>query len=485
MKTIRLNGVVYDITNFNHPGGSIINYAGQGADDAGDAFREFHSRSAKATATLASLPKISNSNSESDYEPVIEPEICTDFRIMRRQLDTMGCFEPDYIHVYFRLLELVFFFGLGVFLVPYNVYASMLAFIVFKTRCGWVQHEAGHLSLTGIKSVDRGIQMVTMGFGGGVSSTLWNSMHNKHHAAPQRINHDIDLDTTPFVAFFKTAFENNSRMQQLYKNKNKVAERLVRLWMRFQAWLFLPVTNGILVHLFWMYYLHPQRAFRDAMSKKSVSAVSELSFIALSHIVIPAIFYSLSPDHFNMSIAYCYFLYMICNVFNFIYLFGQFSLSHTFTGVIPETESLRWFEYAIGHSVNISTRSALVTWIMGYLNFQIEHHLFPSMPQYKNVLAAPVVRDFCTKWNKTDGTGSRYLNYVEVGYWDAWKKMFQNLNDIGIHYYKHGVVPSESRPSPLSDKQEQEPEQEQDQDSKEEDVVDVDVDDCDDKIKLD
>ena len=479
MKTIRLNGVVYDITNFNHPGGSIINYAGQGADDAGDAFREFHSRSAKATATLASLPKISKLNSESEYEPVIEPEICTDFRIMRQQLDTMGCFEPDYIHVYFRLLELVFFFGLGVFLVPYNVYASMLAFIVFKTRCGWVQHEAGHISLTGIKSVDRGIQMVTMGFGGGVSSTLWNSMHNKHHATPQRINHDIDLDTTPFVAFFKTAFENNSRMQQLYKNKNKVAERLVRLWMRFQAWLFLPVTNGILVHLFWMYYLHPQRAFRHAMSKKSVSAVSELSFIALSHIVIPSTFYLSSPSEANMSIAYCYFLYMICNVFNFIYLFGHFSLSHTFTGVIPETESLRWVEYAIGHSVNISTRSPLVTWIMGYLNFQIEHHLFPSMPQYKNALAAPVVREFCTKWN---GTGSRYLNYVEVGYWDAWKKMFQNLNDIGIHYYKHGVVDSTSTPSPLPDKQEQK-EHEQDQDSKEEDVVDVD--DFDDKIKLD
>jgi fatty acid desaturase len=117
---------------------------------------------------------------------------------------------------------------------------------------------------------------------------------------------------------------------------------------------------------------------------------------------------------------------------------------------------------------------------MGYLNFQIEHHLFPSMPQYKNVLAAPAVREFCTKWKKADDAG--YLNYVEVGYWDAWKKMFQNLNDIGIHYYKHGVVASESRAETVTSSK-QEPEQEQD--SKEEDVVDVDVDDCDDKIKLD
>lgn len=104
------------------------------------------------------------------------------------------------------------------------------------------------------------------------------------------------------------------------------------------------------------------------------------------------------------------------------------------------------------------------------------------MPQYKNVLASPVVREFCTKWKKADGAsaGSSYLNYVEVGYWDAWKKMFHNLNDIGIHYYKHGVVASESRAETVTSSK-----QEQEQDSKEEDVVDVDFDDFDDKIKLD
>jgi len=113
---------------------------------------------------------------------------------------------------------------------------------VFKTRCGWVQHEGGHLSLTGVKSIDRGIQVVTMGFGGGASSTLWNSMHHKHHAAPQRVNYDIDLDTTPFVAFFKGAFENSSRITI---SSSWLSDKIARIWMRLQAWLFLPVTNGI------------------------------------------------------------------------------------------------------------------------------------------------------------------------------------------------------------------------------------------------
>lgn len=272
MKTIRIDGTLYDISNFKHPGGSVIEYAGRGDaadDDAGDAFREFHARSTKANSVLASLPKVkvtaASDSSETASEPESAPSMSSDFRDMRKQLETMGCFEPDYIHVYFRLLELVFFFGLGVFLVPYNICASMLAFIVFKTRCGWVQHEGGHLSLTGIKSIDRGIQVVAMGFGGGASSTLWNSMHHKHHAAPQRVNYDIDLDTTPFVAFFKGAFENSSRITI---SSSRLSDKIARIWMRLQAWLFLPITNGILVHFFWTYYLHPQRALRAAKKKK-------------------------------------------------------------------------------------------------------------------------------------------------------------------------------------------------------------------------
>jgi fatty acid desaturase len=69
---------------------------------------------------------------------------------------------------------------------------------------------------------------------------------------------------------------------------------------------------------------------------------------------------------------------------------------------------------------------------MGYLNFQIEHHLFPSMPQYKNALAAPYVRKFCKKWAK-------HLTYTEHSYFTAWRLMLSNLNQVGKHYYANGI----------------------------------------------
>jgi fatty acid desaturase len=426
--SIIIEGTAYDITDFKHPGGNIINYA-TNSPDATEIFNEFHHRSSKAKKMLLSLPHYCDGQ-ETVPSPVPEltqrqQEMTADFREMRAKLIDQGCFEPDYIHVYFRLLELSFYFSLGAWLAPYNIYASILSFIAFKTRCGWVQHECGHLSFTGVRRIDRTIQTLTMGFGGGVSSSVWNSMHQKHHATPQKVKHDIDLDTTPFVAFFNTAFEENTN--------GKAASRFMnRWWMRFQAWTFLPLVNGVLVHLFWSYYLHPRKVFHRLCSAKTrdvhIETALEVVSMSASHIVIPAIFYSTG----DYSIFFSYFLLMVANFWNFIYLFGHFSLSHSYTGVIPENKHLLWFEYAIDHTVNISTKSALVTWIMGYLNFQIEHHLFPSMPQYKNALAAPYVRAFCEKWAPD-------LKYTEHSYKEAWWLMLSNLNQVGKHYYANGI----------------------------------------------
>ena len=430
-KFIRIDGNVYDITNFKHPGGNIINYVGN--EDTTDRFNEIHFRSKKARGVLQSLPHVTDDEHNSrnfgqdDYQlpPALTPreqEMTNDFRDMRATLVNNGCFDADYMHVYFRLMEIMFYFGLGTFLASHNIYASMLAFIIFKTRCGWLQHEAGHNSLTGFQKIDRVIQTIMFGFGNGLSSTLWNTMHNKHHSWPQRIKHDIDLDTTPFVAMFKTAFEENKhgKLASQYKN---------RWWLRFQAWLFVPVINGVIVHLGWTYYLHPKRVFQSGFGLHTTNWI-ELMSLSGHHTAIPLVFWYYG----GYSIISAYLILMACNMFTFMYMMGHFSLSHTTTGVTSENKKLLWFEYAIRHSVNISTKSAWISWVMGYLNFQIEHHLFPSMPQYKNVMAAPYVRAFCAKWNVP---GDYDIQYKELNYFESWRQMFTNLNEVGKHYFNN------------------------------------------------
>ena len=148
---ITIDGTTYDITDFKHPGGNIINYVKNTAD-ATEVFREFHHRSSdRVNKVLQSLPICPESAQSIAPEHVWtdrQNEMTADFREMRAKLVAQGLFEPDYIHVYFRMLELAFYFGMGTWLASYNIYASILSFIAFKTRCGWVQHEGGQLSFT-------------------------------------------------------------------------------------------------------------------------------------------------------------------------------------------------------------------------------------------------------------------------------------------------------------------------------------------------
>jgi fatty acid desaturase len=54
-------------------------------------------------------------------------------------------------------------------------------------------------------------------------------------------------------------------------------------------------------------------------------------------------------------------------------------------------EPLHWVEYALLHTVDVQ-HSWWCDWWMGYLNYQIEHHLFPTMPDFRLRAIVPRVR---------------------------------------------------------------------------------------------
>jgi fatty acid desaturase len=126
----------------------------------------------------------------------------------------------------------------------------------------------------------------------------------------------------------------------------------------------------------------------------------------------------------NVSLSSALFYHLLTVYLSGIYLFGQFSLSHTFTPVIQNDENPSWVHYAIEHSVDIEPQNPIISWIMGYLNCQVIHHLFPSMPQYRGPQVSLELQEFCDKWG---------IKYTIMTYFDAWRCMFKNLNDVGNH----------------------------------------------------
>jgi len=197
-KEMVINGRVYDVSSFvkRHPGGSVIKF--QLGADASDAYNNFHVRSKKADKMLNSLPSRA---ADAGYE---QDALSQDFEKLRLELRAEGYFEPNLVHVAFRCLEVVAIYWAGVQLI-WSGYWFLGAIVmgIAQGRCGWLQHEGGHYSLTGNIKVDRHLQMAIYGLGCGMSGCYWRNQHNKHHATPQKLGTDPDLQTMPLVAFHK------------------------------------------------------------------------------------------------------------------------------------------------------------------------------------------------------------------------------------------------------------------------------------------
>jgi delta8-fatty-acid desaturase len=65
--------------------------------------------------------------------------------------------------------------------------------------------------------------------------------------------------------------------------------------------------------------------------------------------------------------------------------------------------------------------SALTDWFWGGLNYQIEHHLFPTMPRPNLNECSKLVKKFCAE---------NGLPYLVDGYWDGYEEILKLLRNV-------------------------------------------------------
>lgn len=309
-----------------------------------------------------------------------------DFQKLYHDLEEEGFFKPSPLHIVYRITEVIVLAALGIYLIslksPVLTVMGILSFAMFQGRCGWLMHEGGHHSLTGVPNVDRLLQAVIYGLGDGMSSSWWSSQHNRHHAMPQRLKHDVDLETMPLIAFNKKVVRKPERDGKGF-------------FVQHQSILFLAIDT-LLVATFWKLFLHPRYVIQKG-------TYLQLVFMGL---------------HYAMAWQIGFVNYIITVWLGSMYIFGNFSLSHTH---LPVTEGkLHWVEYALSHTMDIEP-SWWCDWWMAYLNYQIEHHLFPAMPQFRH----PQIRDRVRALAKKHG-----IPYYCASYSDAVMKTYSNLAQV-------------------------------------------------------
>jgi fatty acid desaturase len=104
-----------------------------------------------------------------------------------------------------------------------------------------------------------------------------------------------------------------------------------------------------------------------------------------------------------------------------LYLGCSFAPNHKGMPTLSEAEELDFLRTQVLTSRNVRG-SRLVDFLLGGLNYQIEHHLFPNMPRPNLRHAQPLVRAFCSQHD---------LPYTEATMFGSYAEALRHLHSVG------------------------------------------------------
>jgi fatty acid desaturase len=271
------------------------------------------------------------------------------------------------------------------------VTAAYLA-VVF-TQLAFVGHDAGHRQIFRSRRANDLVGLFHADLLVGVSFGWWVPKHNDHHSNP---NHeDLDPDIGIAVLAF-TADQASSK------------HGLVRLIARYQAWLFFPLLLLEAAHL---HLASIRSILRGSGRTNTVEGL-----LLLAHVAgyLAALLLVLSP---LQAVA---FIVVQQGLFG-LYLGCSFAPNHKGMPTLTEADQLDFLRRQVLTSRNVAG-SRPVDFVLGGLNYQIEHHLFPNMPRPNLRRAQPLIRAFCQQHG---------LPYTEASLFGSYAEAIRHLHTVG------------------------------------------------------
>jgi fatty acid desaturase len=265
------------------------------------------------------------------------------------------------------------------------------------TQFAMMGHEAGHSQVFASRKWNERSGRFLGVFGAGLSYSWWLTKHNKHHGNPNTIGKDPDImpDTIRFLE--EDAAEVRGPLRYL---------------IRIQGYAFFPLLTfeGLNLHLIaWRSVITGQNmkgSRRDRITEGTMLLVRFGLYLGALFTFLP----------FGMAWA---FLGVQLAVFG-VFMGAAFAPNHKGMPVIAHDAKVDFFSRQVRTSRNIRG-NAVVTFFMGGLNYQVEHHLFPSMARPHLKAARLLVRQHCdtldvpyteTTLLRSYGIVVRYLNRV-------------------------------------------------------------------------
>nr|WP_227411926.1 MULTISPECIES: acyl-CoA desaturase [unclassified Cryobacterium] len=264
---------------------------------------------------------------------------------------------------------------------------------VILTQYAFLAHEAAHRQVFASGPANDRAGRTLANLFVGISYQWWMTKHSRHHANPNILGKDPDIERD-FISFTET---DAARAKGLYG------------WAtRRQGWLFFPalLLEGINLHI---------HGFRTVFSRGKVERrwVEATMLVTRVGAYVAVIFLFLP---LGMAFA---FLGVQLAVFG-VYMGASFAPNHKGMPILPHDSKVDFLRRQVLTSRNIKGGWFMDTF-MGGLNYQVEHHLFPNMPRPHLRKANEIAREYCATHNipftettlvESYGIVIRYLNRV-------------------------------------------------------------------------
>ena len=269
----------------------------------------------------------------------------------------------------------------GILLFPKPLWADALIAVLLGFNIALIGFNIMHDGSHGAFSEDKKLNVWathTLECMGG-DSVLWKAKHVVLHHSYVNTDEDDDVDYAGLLRILLS----------------HVPRRLHR-YQHIYAW-FMYAT----LHIFWVFYFDIKKIIKMKIGRHQVKFtsrekwrfwLSKVSY-AVAFIVIPI----LIKGWYGL---YAYFIMeaVVGFTISIVFQLAHVTQSSTFQqggSFIP----MSLHEWHVRETCDFAQGSKALTWALGGLNFQIEHHLFPKISHIHYPKIAPIVRDVCKEFN--------------------------------------------------------------------------------------
>lgn len=265
---------------------------------------------------------------------------------------------------YFAILECILF-GFAVSFVGFNV-----------------MHDGGHGSFSNNTVVNK-IAAFSLNILGG-NAFMWNMKHNVIHHAFTNV-HDVDDDLEGGILL------RLSEHQKRYK---------VHSFQHYYVWILYAQ-----LYIFWIFYSDYKKYFTGKIGDiplKKMSMADHIIFwkskviSLLLYMVLPIMFAGFVP----WLIGFITVMWVAGVVLSIVFQLAH-TVEHTHFPLPDEATGKMEDEWAIHQlktTANFATNSKVISWLVGGLNFQVEHHLFPKISHVHYPAINKIVKQACKEY---------------------------------------------------------------------------------------